>query len=216
MESKDAIYQKAGLGGNVGFGKRPAIVVVDFQQAFTHADAPAGVDMSAQCRATRRLTDAAREKNIKVIYTRVGFNKDGTDIGLWGEKCCSNKLVTRDTWLYDWDENLDVRDTDITMEKHRPSCFFDTHLSQILIPMKIDTLLICGCTVGGCVYASAVDSCSYGFRTIIPKDAVYDRTQETYDMFLWNMGQKYGDISDVDACIAYFQTLSPLTYDFLY
>lgn len=216
MDSKDAIYKKAGLGGKVGFGKRPAIIVIDFQKAFTCADAPAGTDMSFQCKQTKKLTDAARKKNIRIFYTRVGFAKDGIDIGLWGEKCCSNKLVTRDTWLYEWDDNLDIRPEDVLIEKHWPSAFFGTHLAQMLIPLHIDTTILCGCTVGGCVYASAIDSCSYGFRTIIPQDAVFDRTKETYEMFLWNMNQKYGDVSTVDECIAEIEKLEPLEYEFLY
>ena len=86
----------------------------------------------------------------------------------------------------------------------------------MLIPMHIDTVILCGATVGGCVYATSIDSCSYGFRTIIPKDAVGDRTKETYDMFLWNMDQKYGDVSSVDECIAEIEKLDPLEYEFLY
>lgn len=216
MESKADVYKKAGLGGDVGFGKRPAIIVVDFQKAFTHGDAPAGTDMSFQCKQTKKLTDAAREKNIKVFYSRVGFSKDGIDIGLWATKCCSNKLVLRDTWLYDWDENLDIRPEDVQFEKYRPSAFFGTHLAQMLKPLQIDTTIICGCTVAGCIYATVVDSCSNGYRTIIPKDAVFDRSHETYDMFLWNMGQKYGDISTVDECIEKINGLQKLEYEFLY
>lgn len=216
MASKDEIYQKAGLGGKVGFGKRPVILVVDFQNAYTDPRAATAGDLSYQCQQTKKLTDAARKKNIRVIYTRVGYAKDGVDLGLWGEKCPSLKPVTRDSWLYEWNQYLDVRPEDVQIEKHWPSAFFGTHLAQMLIPMHIDTVILCGCTVGGCVYATAIDSCSYGFRTIIPKDAVGDRTKETYDMFLWNMGQKYADISSVDECIAEIEKLEPLTYEFQY
>ena len=215
-ETKDDIYKKAGLGGSVGFGERPVIIVVDFQNAYTDPRAATAGDLNFQCQQTKKLTDAAREKNIRVIYTRVGYSEDGIDLGLWGEKCPSLKPVTRDTWDYEWNQYLDVREEDVKIEKHWPSAFFGTHLTQMLIPMHIDTCIICGGTVGGCVYATVIDSCSYGFRTIIPRDAVGDRTKETYDMFLWNMNQKYGDVSSVDECIEYFKTIEPLEYEFQY
>ena len=74
MSSKDDIYKKAGLGGRVGFGKRPVIVVVDFQNAYTDPKASTAGDLSFQCKQTKKLTDAAREKNIRVIYTRGARN----------------------------------------------------------------------------------------------------------------------------------------------
>ncbi|WP_059050755.1 isochorismatase family protein [Paenibacillus senegalimassiliensis] len=191
---KQSIYQLAGLGGRAGFGKRAAIVVIDFQNAFASGASASGTDMSAACRETRRLTDAARPWDIPVIYTRVGYKPGGIDLGVWGTKCPSLIPISQGTWEYEWNEHLDVREGDVELEKHGPSAFFGTHLAPMLINRQIDTVILCGCTVGGCVYATAIDSCSYGFRTIIVKEGVADRSQEVFDLFLWNLDQKYADV----------------------
>jgi len=170
--------------------------------------------MSAACKATRTLTDAARLKNIPVIYTRVGYKSNGADLGVWGEKCPSLKTIQPGTWAYEWDHHLDVRPEDVEIEKHGPSAFFGTHLAPMLNAMHIDTVILCGCTVGGCVYATSLDSCSYGFRTIVPKECVADRNQDVYDMFLWNMDQKYADVMRLDDVLAVIGRLEPLEFAF--
>ncbi|GFN33153.1 isochorismatase family protein [Paenibacillus xylaniclasticus] len=211
---RSEVYRHAGLGGRAGFGQRPAIVVIDFQNAFTSEQSASGADMSDACKATRQLTDVAREKNIQIIYTRVGYKLNGVDLGIWGEKCPSLKEIQPGSWHYEWDSHLDVRPEDVEIEKHGPSAFFGTHLAPMLNAMHIDTVILCGCTVGGCVYATSLDSCSYGFRTIVPQECVADRSQEVYDLFLWNMNQKYADIMPLDDVLAAIEQLNPLEYAF--
>lgn len=216
MSEKEQIYQKAKLGGAVGFGKRPAIVVIDLQKGFTLPSAPAGGDMTSTVETVNKLTEAARDKNIKVIYTRVGYNKDGVDLGVFGHKAFVLRDFTRDSWYYEMDDRLNIKEDDIVMEKHWPSAFFGTHLLQMLITMHIDTLIVTGCTTAGCVYATVVDACSYGFRTIVVKEGVADRAEETHNMFLWNMGQKYADILSVDEVIEEITKLNKMEYDLLW
>jgi len=216
MEDKSKIYEKAKLGGSIGFGERPAIVVIDLQKGFTLPTAPAGGDMTSTVEAVNKLTEAGRKKNIRVYYTRVGYNKDGIDLGLWGHKAMVLRDFVRDHWYYEMDDRLKIREGDVIMEKHWPSAFFATHLLQMLVATHIDTLIVTGCTTAGCVYATTVDSCSYGFRTIIVSDGVTDRAQETHNMFLWNMGQKYGDVMSADEAIAEIKKLESLDYRMMY
>ena len=213
--TREDIYAKAGYGGTVGFGKRPAIVVVDWQKQHTDLRASTAFGYESECLKTRQLTDAARSKNIPVIYSRCICKKDFIDLGLWGEVTPVMKTITADNWDTGFSELIDVRPNDPVVEKHWPSSFFGTNVANLLTSMHIDTVIVCGCTVGGCVYATVADSCSNGFRTIIPADAIGDRTKETFDDFLWVMGQMFGDISDTDQCLEYFKTLEPLKFDFL-
>ena len=215
MSGKEDAYASSNLGGKVGFGKRPAIVVIDLQKGFTLEEATAGADMTQTVENVNRLTEAAREKNIKVYYTRVGYQKDGIDLGVFGYKAFVLREFTRDHWNYELDERLKIREEDVIIEKHWPSVFFGTHLLQMLITTHIDTFIITGCTTAGCVYASTVDSCSYGFRTMVVSDGVADRAEETHNMFLWNMGQKYADICSVDETIAEINKMEKMEYDLL-
>ncbi len=216
MSDKDQIYSKAGLGSRVGFGKRPAIVVIDLQKGFTLPSAPAGGDMTATVEAVNKLTEAGREKNLRVYYTRVGYSRDGIDLGAWGLKAPILKQFLRDHWFYEMDDRLKIKEHDVVMEKHWPSGFFGTDFLQMLIKTHTDTLIVTGCTTAGCVYATTVDSCSYGFRTIVPSDGVTDRAQETHNMFLWNMNQKYADVMTTDEVIAEIRKLDRLEYDLLW
>lgn len=211
-EIREAIYKRAKLGGKVGFGNRPVIIVVDFQKGFTLPQSPSGRDMTDRIMNAVMITNAARHKNIKIIYTRLGFNKDGSDLTTFGKKAFILKEFVRDHWYYEWDDRLDIKEDDIQIEKHCPSVFFGTPIAQILVTLQIDTVVLCGCTVGGCVYASAVDSCSFGFKTIVVSDASADRSQEVYDLFLWNLGQKYADIMTTDEVICKIQSINSLSY----
>ena len=215
-KNKEQVYEKAKLGGDVGFGKRPAILIIDFQKGFTVPDAPAGGDMKDAVEKATKIVDAGRERNIKNFYTRVGFNKDGSDLMVFGQKATILKEFTRDHWYYEYDDQLDIRDEDITIEKHWPSPFFGTHLQAMLTAMHIDTLILTGCTTAGCIYAAAIDACSYGYRTIVAEDGIADRSEETHEIFLWNMGQKYADIMTSKEIVEEIRKVEKLTYDFLY
>lgn len=216
MASKEEIYASSTMGHKVGFGSRPAIIVVDFQNEYTRQDlGNTGASMIQECKMTSRLTKVAREKNIKVIYTKQTTKSQGIDVGTFNNKCHSLMKMHEGNWGYELDEHLDVEDTDIIITKTGPSVFFGTNLVQMLIKMHIDTVILCGCTMGGCVYASAIDSMSYGFRTIIVKDAVADKHKDVYDMFLFNATFKYADASDAAETIEYFDTLEPMEYDLI-
>lgn len=210
MSSREEAYKRGKFGGNVGFGERPAVVVVDLQKGFTMPDAVAGGDMTKEVLATAKITTAGKAKNVRAFYTRVGYNRDGSDLGVFGHKVGILKEFTRDSVLYEMDERLQIADNGIVLEKHWPSAFFGTHLNQMLIPMGIDTVIVTGCTTAGCVYATVIDSCSYGYRTIVVSDAVADRSSETHNMFLWNMGQKYADIMTSDQVVQEIAKIRPL------
>lgn len=216
MTSKEQIYATSTMGHKVGFGKRPVIIVVDFQKEYTRQDlGNTGANMIQECKMTSKLTKIAREKNIKVIYTKQTAMPEGIDVGTFNNKCYSLMKMHEGNSGYELDEYLEVEDKDIIITKTGPSVFFGTNLIQMLIKMHIDTVLLCGCTMGGCVYASAIDSMSYGFRTIIVKDAVGDKHKDVYDMFLFNATFKYADASDVNESIEYINSLETMEYDLL-
>lgn len=214
-KDKENVYKKAGLGKPVGFGERPALIVVDFQKGFTKAESALGGDLGAEVLQTKKLADACRKKNVKVVYTRVGYNKDGSDLTTWSLKVPGLLEYTRDTWFYEYDERLGIQPEDYLIEKHAPSAFFGTHLVPMLIALHIDTVILTGCTVGGCLYATAIDALSYGYRPMIVTDCAGDRSQETKEIFMWNMGMKYGDLMSCDEVIGVIDKLKPMQYTML-
>lgn len=216
-EDRNEIYRKAGYATEpMGFGNKPAVLVVDFQKGFTHPDAIAGGDMTEQVLKTAKLMEEARKKNMKIFLSYVGYRDDWADLGTWGAKSANLHYYTRkNNWYCEMDERLGIKDEDIVFEKHAASCFQGTNLINMLIPLQIDTLIIAGCVTAGCVYATVADSMAYGYRTILAADGITDRSRETHDMFLWNMNQKYGDAMQTEDIIEKIKTFDKLTYAFL-
>jgi maleamate amidohydrolase len=190
-------YKTAGYGnGSVGFGSRTAILVVDFQKAFTSADSPLGGSplISSAVTNTKNLLSAAREVNTPIIFTVVAYREDQQDMGLWPLKVSTLSTVQIGSKWVDIDDNLEVQEKDIVLTKKMPSAFFNTDLTNILISNGIDTVIIAGCTTSGCIRATAVDSFSYGFRTIIAEECVGDQGIEPHKANLFDISNRYGDI----------------------
>jgi nicotinamidase-related amidase len=82
--------------------------------------------------------------------------------------------------------------------------------------MHIDTVIVTGCTTAGCVNCTVIDSCSYGFRTVVVEEGVADRSEETHNMFLFNMGNKYADVLKLNEVIEKINKLDKLEYDLLW
>lgn len=187
-----------GFAGRVGFGARPALLVVDFVRGFTDMRSPLAADFGAELEATRRLLEAARAAAAPVL-----FSVPLAEAGLWSRKIPANDiLVERSEWTR-VDERLAPHPRDLLVPKRYASCFFATDVVTRLVSREVDTVVIAGCTTSGCVRASAVDACSLGLRTIVVADAVGDRAPLLHLISLFDIDTKYGDVVDLDAALAY-------------
>jgi nicotinamidase-related amidase len=208
-QDKHAIYQHAQLGHKLGYGKRPAIVVVDFQVGFTAPErSPLAGNLDAEVAATNKLIAAARKNNVPVIFTVVGYDPHRQDdAGLWPEKAPSLRLLKLGSELVDLDPRLDRSPEDLVIVKKYASGFFGTYLASTLTMKAVDTVVITGCTTSGCVRATVMDALAHGFRPIIPLEAVGDRAQEPHEANLFDIGSKYGDVVTTQEVIDYFDRL---------
>ncbi|NHM32480.1 isochorismatase family protein [Neobacillus terrae] len=200
-------YRKAGYGqGSVEIGKKPAIVIVDFQKAFTSEESPLGGSqlITAAVQKTKELISLARQENLPIIYTVVGYRKDKKDMGLWPLKVSTLSEVTLGSKWVEIDDELEVKEEDVVIVKKMPSAFFNTDLTNILISSQIDTVIIAGCTTSGCIRATAIDSFSYGFRTIIAEECVGDQGVEPHRANLFDIRNRYGDILSNSRIISHF------------
>ncbi|MDR2932689.1 MAG: isochorismatase family protein [Oscillospiraceae bacterium] len=213
MEDKEKIYTDSKIGFPIGYGKRPAVIVVDLQKGFTSPDSFAGCDMTEAVEQTNRIVDAAHEKNVTVFFARIGYQSPkGVDLGAWGLKCHTERAFSNQSELYELDDRLHVGASDIIFEKHWASAFFGTHLLQMLINLQVDTTILTGCTTSGCLNASIIDAISHGFRTIVPREACWDRSVELHEMYLWNIGKKYADVVSTQDSVEYLNRIAPMHY----
>jgi nicotinamidase-related amidase len=208
-EDKHAIYQRARLGHTLGYGKRPAIVVVDFQIGFTAPErSPLAGNLDAEVAATNKLITSARKKNVPVIFTVVGYDPHRQDdAGLWPEKAPSLRLLTLGSELVDLDPRLDRSPEDLVIVKKYASGFFGTYLASTLTMRAVDTVIVTGCTTSGCVRATVMDALAHGFRPIIPVEAVGDRAREPHEANLFDIGSNYGDVVPTQEVIDYLDRL---------
>lgn len=206
-EQARQVYAKAGLGGNVSLGGRPAVVVIDFQCGFTDPECPLGSDCSAAVLETRRVLDAARAKGLPIVFTVIGFDRSGIDGALWLQKVPTlAQLELGGHWL-ELDPRLGARDEEAVLLKKGASGFFGTNLASILVAQKVDTIVLCGATTSGCVRATAVDALQYGFPTLVPRECVADRAQAPHEANLFDIQAKYGDVVPADEAIAYLESV---------
>jgi maleamate amidohydrolase len=194
FEEAIEIYVKAGITGKVGFGKKPAIIVVDLTKGFTQPQFQLGADLSEVVNGNVQLLKKAREKGIPIFFSISEFSEDMKDAGIWLEKFPSIKTLMCGSEEVQIDPRLDPKPGEQIIRKNFPSCFFGTTLATRLIALGIDTLIVTGATTSGCVRATVVDSLQYGFRTIVPKECVGDRAQAPHEANLFDMGMKYADV----------------------
>ena len=199
------IYKKAGLGHRLGFGKSPALIVIDMHAAFTNTDiSPLAGNFTKEIKAINKLIKAARKNQIPIIFTVIRNNANNeNEAGLWVKKVPSLNNLTQNNKLLEIDHRLMFKPEDTIVFKKYPSAFFATDLSTTLTMLGIDTLIITGCTTSGCVRATVVDSISYGFRPIIPISAVGDRALEPHESSLFDINSKYGDVLPTEEVLNY-------------
>lgn len=200
-------YRQAGFGKPVGLGRRPALLVIDVQYRTTGtrplpferaiAEFPtscgrAGWDAVAHI---ARLLAVFRQHHWPVLYPHVAA-KNPYDSGRLGAKVPT--ILDIPAHGYDFVEPIAPRPGEVLVAKRHPSAFFGTPLTSYLIDTGADTLVITGCTTSGCIRASVVDAFSHNYRVAVPEDAVYDRSPLVHEVNLFDMAQKYADITITD------------------
>ena len=190
----------------IGFGVRPAVLVIDMTRGFTEPGRPLGSDVSAVIAPVNAIIAAARDKGHEVIFSAIVYSEPGNrDAGLWRLKVGGQDDLREGTSGVEIDPRLDRRAGDGHLVKKYASCFFGTDLASRLSARRIDTLILAGCSTSGCVRATAVDAIQHGFRPIVPREAVCDRWSVAHEQALLEMDAKYADvmsISDTTAGLA--------------
>ena len=192
----------------IDFGKKPAILVVDLQLAFTDPKFPNG-DMPMVDKATNKISELLkldRSKNIPIAscYTAYDSLKD---MPLWKVKAVRDEFyhghpcTAMDPRIYD-------QNYDFNFCKNAPSMFFLTPLTTFLRKENVDTVIITGCVTSGCVRATVIDAFSHGFRVFVPEDCVGDVEERPHQDNLRDISRRYAEVIDSKACAEYIDSLS--------
>ena len=207
-QSRESNY--AGVFDNrLGWGKKPAVLVIDFTYGYTTPGSPLyaeGVVNAVE--ASVGLLDAARAAGVPIIYTKVMYHPSGMDGGLFAQKVPVLQRLVPGERLVEIDDRVAPHPEDLVIVKNYPSAFFGTSLAATLTAEGIDTLILLGCSTSGCVRATAIDTIQHGFRGIVPRECVGDRHDGPHDANLFDMNAKYADVLPREEVIAHLKGLA--------
>jgi maleamate amidohydrolase len=195
-------FRARGFGTTIGFGQRPALVVIDMVNAFTDPDMPLGSNLDSVIDALKLVLHAGRDAGIPIFYTVVGYDDGLADAGVWFRKQRALTSLMLGTPAVEVDSRLTpARGEQIILKKYA-SAFFGTDFGSRLTSAGVDTLLITGATTSGCVRATAVDAVQLGYRPMVVREAVGDRSPAAHAQALFDLEQKYADVVSVRETVA--------------
>lgn len=195
-----------------GFGDRLAIVNVDFQNAYTRIDEykTAYETDPRQIDYANIISRLARDRGMPVVWTHVAYMDDASDAGVWGTRTNtpdSLQNIKVGSHRHAFDDRCDIDPAkDAVYTKRMPSAFFETPLQSLLVWHKVDTVVITGGSTSGCVRATAVDSLSRGYRTIVPIETCADKHESYHFANLTDLQLKYADVEPVQTVIDWLET----------
>ena len=225
-----AVFEQSGYASRGGFGKRPALLVIDVSYAFCD-ERPmpilesikrwrnsCGEDAWTAMPYLQALIAGAHAKSLPVIYTTGVRRADGWDDGGWrwkNNRATEDEIAKPDTAV---DDNEIVRDIapgphDIVVLKQKPSGFFGTNLTSYLTLLGCDSVIVTGTTTSGCVRATVVDAFSLNYRVAVAEEACFDRSQASHAINLCDMNAKYADVVKTAEVLAYFDGLADNLFD---
>lgn len=202
-----AANYRGAFGKRLGFGKRPVLLVIDLVEGYFNRSCALYAGVEDVLASVLRLQAAARRNKVPVIYTNVVYAPGGANGGRFYEKSLTLHNFIAGNPMGAWPEGLEVRQDELVISKQYPSAFFATSLASTLTSWGVDTVIHTGVSTSGCVRATCVDCCSYGFIPIVVRDAVGDRHPAPHEANLFDMDAKYADVvSEADA-IGYLESM---------
>ena len=201
-------YEKHGFGGRVGFGTRPAVVVIDLAGGWTDSRSTHGSQHGETIQKNVELLASCRQAGVPIYFTSMAFNPGLEDLGQNVLKKLPHQaqLIRGTDWV-ELHPALERREEEPIIYKPRASAFFGTPLLGMLVDQQIDTVLITGCSTSGCIRATAESAHNYGFHAIVIKEAVGDRSSEAHQYNLVEIDARYADVTPLEEVKRYIQGL---------
>jgi maleamate amidohydrolase len=186
-------YARA-YGKRVGFGLRPALILIDFVQGYFDPECDLYSGVEDALASALRVREAASAAGVPVILTNVVYHPSAIDGGRFFEKAKPLRYFLAGNPMGAWPQGLDPRPEELVISKQYPSAFFGTSLASTLTSLGVDSVLLTGLTTSGCVRATCIDAMSHGFRTAVVEEACGDRHDDPHRANLFDMDAKYADV----------------------
>lgn len=201
-------YKASGYGAiEVGFGQRPAILVIDFQSSHVSPEFPFGGRPLAvrALENTLALMAKARELDIPVAACYTAYTSE-KDVPYWKIETVRRNYFHGDATTI-LDQRVAEAGCDLIVCKSGPSMFYETTIQPFLTKQRVDTVILTGVNTSGCIRATAIDSFQRGYRTIVPEDCVGDVEEGPHIANLRDIERRYVDVVDRKRVETYFDVL---------
>lgn len=216
-EADQAVLARGKFGRRMGFGQRPAVVVIDAQR-YMVGETGSDAEWPSSCGNAGRaavekiasVVAAAQAQRVPCFFTRFELARDGSDIGVYGRK---RDLLASEHWCLAGTRGSELvpqlrpAPGDVVLVKKKPSGFHGTPLLGYLVDRQIDTVIIMGGATSNCVRATVFDASSWNFRAIVPQEAVFDRIPISNAISLFDMDRQFADVVTVAETIHYLGAL---------
>ena len=227
-ERDKAVFAAGGFGARAGFGKRPALLIIDVNWAFC-GERPEPILQSIKRWRTscgeeawvalehiKLLIERARARGLPVIYTTAERRADNWDAGSWRWKSTRGDEPGGAPDGVDGNEIVAMiapGPRDLVIRKQKPSGFFGTNLASYLTLLGCDSVIVVGTTTSGCVRATVVDAFSLNYRVIVAEEGCFDRSEASHAVSLCDMHAKYADVVPLAEILSYFDRLPAGLFD---
>ncbi len=212
-----AVLARGKFGTRMGFGARPAVVVIDAQRYMVGEEgndaawpSSCGDIGRAALGQLAAVVGAAQASQVPCFFTRFELERDGSDIGVYGRK---RALLDSEHWCLagtvgaELVPQLQPAPGDVVFVKKKPSGFHGTPLLGYLVDRRIDTVIVVGGATSNCIRATVFDASSANFRTIVPQEAVFDRIPVSHAISLFDMDRQFADVVSVAETVAYLNQI---------
>lgn len=199
---------------------KTAVIVVDMQNDFGSEGGMfqrAGRDLSliqAAVAPTARVLDAARREGIKIIYFKMAFKPDLSDVGsadsvnrrvhlklgagqtVRAPNGTQSRILIRDTWNSDILTELTPKGGDVVLYKTRFGAFYETKLDSILKQVGVKYLILTGCATSTCVESTVREAMFRDYLPIVLADCTGDLNKNIHESALSRIERLFGWISN--------------------
>lgn len=201
-----------------GFGDKPALLLIDIYYSVLGLEredifesmktwrGSTGLEGWEAVDKTAELLAVARAAGVPVIHVK-GLH---TGVNPWGRRKRPTPTMPQEMVEKGWQIVDEVKPIagELVIEKAAPSGFQGTPLAFQLQSLGIDTLIVCGETTSGCVRATVVDGATARFRMGVVKECVFDRTEASHYINLYDMHHKYADVVTLDMAKSYLASMA--------
>jgi ureidoacrylate peracid hydrolase len=204
---------------------KTAIIVVDMENDFVAKGGMfdrAGIDISDAQKVigpTAKVLTVARQAGLKIVYLKMGFHPDLSDLGdpdsvnrvrhlrfnvgqsMRAPDGRESRILIRDTWNTDIVTGLEPQANDTVIYKTRFSGFYQTDLDATLKKLGIKHLIFTGVTTSICVESTVRDAMFRDYLCVLLADCMsepigHDFSRSNHEASLLAMQTSFGWVSD--------------------